>query len=138
MGISKKIDKAIKNEDYSETDKDSKPIITKEKNIALFELIINKMSTGIYTYKKGPLLSSITGVKERFYDLDLQKQCQFLQILISAFGPKTQNIDLSLLGGVKNTGVMFLPKNIDKLKECILINLSITVLYENRVDLLKL
>ena len=138
VGYIKKIDKAIKNEDYSETDKNSKPIITKEKNIALFELIINKMSTGIYTYKKGPLLSSITGVKERFYDLNLQKQCQFLQILISAFGPKTQNIDLSLLGGVKNTGVMYLPKNIDKLKECILINLSITGLYENRVDLLKL
>ena len=106
-------------------------------NAALYNLILFKLNSGIYTNKKGPLLSSITKVKESFYDLDIQEQCKFLQILVSVFDIKTQSVDLSILGGVKNTGVMFLPKHINSLKECELINLSVTGLYENRINLLK-
>ena len=133
----KKIDKAINNNDYYEHDENNNLIITKESNAALYNLILFKLNSGIYTNKKGPLLSSITKVKESFYDLDIQEQCKFLQILVSVFDIKTQSVDLSILGGVKNTGVMFLPKHINSLKECELINLSVTGLYENRINLLK-
>ena len=89
-------------------------------------------------HRKGGLLASLNDGKTGFYDLELSDQCRVLQSIISSFAPNTQTISLSLLGGAAHAGMVQLSKNIDKLEELVLVNQSITGLYENEVDLLHL
>ena len=88
--------------------------------------------------RKGSLCSCLKSKKGAFSELELHEQCQVLQNLISYFATSTQNIDLSLLGAGEHVGTMKLSKHIDKQEECMLINRSVTGLFENEVDLLSL
>ena len=134
----KKIDKALTTNDFGERDTFGNIIITTSKNISLFDELISKINKGIYLHRKGTLISTLNDLKKNFYVLDIPNQCRTIQNLISAFCSKTQTVDLSPIGGTKNSGKMTLSKRINGLTECKLINLSVTGLYENRVDLLKL
>lgn len=134
----KKLDKAVLKNDFSEKDAKSQLVINNEKNTALFNTIIRKLENGIYKKRKGGLCASVEKGKDKFCDLQLEEQCKVLQNLISAFATNTQNIDLSLLKESSHAGTMLLSKGIDKLDECILVNQSVTGLFEKEVDLLHL
>ena len=45
--------------------------------------------------------------------------------------------DLTLIGGAAISGKMLISKNITDSNECFLINQSVTGLYENRIDLIR-
>ena len=96
------------------------------------------MQVGIFTLRKGGLLSSLISGKEKFYELNLENQCKVLQNIIVSFAPSTQNISLELLGEAAHVGTIYLPKTIEKLNSLVLINQSVTGLFKNEVDLLHL
>lgn len=134
----KKLEKAIKNNDYRERASANQTVLTKKHNDELFDRLIEKLSHGIFMKRKGSLCSCLKSKKGAFSELELHEQCQVLQNLISYFATSTQNIDLSLLGAGEHVGTMKLSKHIDKQEECMLINRSVTGLFENEVDLLSL
>ena len=134
----KKMDKAIKTEDFSEVDENEKVIITAEKNMELYDILVNKLNSGIYLNRRSNLAATLSSKRDVFKSLTIPDQCKVLQNLIASWGANTQGVDLTLIGKAKTAGRMLLPKNIGNLKECELINLSATGLYEHTVDLLKL
>ena len=71
-------------------------------------------------------------------ELSLEEQCEVLQNIIASFSPSAQNIDLSLIGESAHTGTVRLSKKLNKIEECVLVNQSVTGLFEKEVDLLQL
>ena len=134
----KKIDKAVMNNDYEERDSEKLLVITKKQNEELFGNIVEKLNQGIFLNRKGGLLSCINEGKENFGSLDVSDQCKVLRNVILSFAATTQNVDLSLIGGSPHVGTVLLSKNIGKLMECVLIQKSVTGIFETETDLLKL
>ena len=134
----KKIDKAIQTNNYEEKSGVNKDILTKEENVKLFDALVQRLNKGIFTKKKGGLVKSLENGKEKFYELDLEKQCKVIQNIILSFAPNTQTVDLSMLEEASHAGKVTLSKKIGEFEECILVNQSVTGIYENEVDLLQL
>jgi len=137
MQYVKKIEKAIKNNDYCEMDNLGELFITKEKNIVFFETIINKICHGIYLNRKGKVFMNIANSKEQFDSLNISEQCNIIQKIVLLFASNTQTVDLSPIGKT-HEGKVTLSKYIESLKECVLINQSVTGLFANEVDLLHI
>ena len=134
----KKIYKALEKHYYAEKDKDGKQILTKEENLELYKEITKKLCNGIFKSRKGSLASTLEKQGYIFETLTLENQCLVLKSIIDSFSSCTKNVDLSLIDAGKNVGTIQLSINISNLKECVLINQSITGLYENEVDLLHI
>ena len=69
----------------------------------------------------------------------MESQIKVIAEILNLSNVGETKCDLSLLdnGKSKSCGVMTINKNITSYDECILINQSITGLYENRIDLLQ-
>ena len=104
----------------------------------LYDLMLDKLMKGIFKNRKGNLNKNLFEGKEIFYELSIEDQCKVLHEVIRSFQADTQNIDLHLINQGKNAGTVTLSKNIDKCKECFLINQSVTGLYRSEVDLLHI
>lgn len=134
----KKLEKAIQVKDFSKKDSEGQEILTREKNEKLFRRILEKLQNGIYLKRRGSLCSAIEHGADTFMELSLEEQCEVLQNIIASFSPSAQNIDLSLIGESAHTGTVTLSKKLNKIEECVLINQSVTGLFEKEVDLLQL
>lgn len=64
------------------------------------------------------------------------EQCRVLYEILQLSIIGNTRADLQLIGGAAISGVMLLSKNITDSKEFILINQSVTGLFEQKVDLL--
>ncbi|MBQ3437161.1 MAG: type II CRISPR RNA-guided endonuclease Cas9, partial [Fusobacterium sp.] len=119
--------------------------LSKEKNIELYNEIINKLKKSIYskkksniTYKKkgSNLCFILENEKENFMSLDIEKQNKVLIEIMKLFKSyKTANLEIFSLG--KEVGICKIHKNIIDLNDIKLINQSITGLFENEIDLKK-
>lgn len=112
-------------------------VLTKEKNEELYQELLRKHQNGIYTKRPNFVGDCLKNGWEKFESLELNQQCDVLvQIIkltsigVTAYG------DLKLIGGPKKCGEMRMFKRINGVKELILINQSVTGLFENRIDLL--
>lgn len=112
--------------------------ISEEKNIALYELLAEKHQKSIYAKRPNPVGEKLAKASEKFKQLKVSEQCEVLnQVLsLSAIGPAYA--DLSLIGGAPKSGVMRIAKNITDVKELLLVNQSVTGIFENPVDLLTI
>lgn len=134
----KKIDKAVKTQNYDEKDRNKNPILTEEKNIKFYNTIVEKLSKNIFRNKKGKLCELVFSGKEKFANLSLPKQCTSIQEILLGFAANTNPVNLSDIGGSKKAGEAKIKKNITDLKECVLIHQSVTGLVETREDLLTI
>ena len=127
----KKIEKSVENDYLSEG-------ITKEQNIDLYKTIMSKHLNGIFAKRPNAVGGKLEKAYELFMSLDIEKQCKvLLQIIkLTKIGADAYG-DLTVLKESVSTGKMYLPKKISDLGEVFLINQSVTGLYENRTDLLK-
>lgn len=133
----KKVEKAIKNNDYCERNNLGELFITEENNINFFEAILNKICCGIYLKRKGKVFTNLANSKEKFNSLGIPEQCNIIQKIVLLFAANTQTVDLSPIGKT-HEGKVTLSKYIESLNECVLINQSVTGLFENEVDLLHI
>ncbi len=110
--------------------------ITQEKNIALYELLTEKHLKSIYANRPNSVGEKLAKGLEKFKRLEVSEQCEVLnQVLkLSAIGPTCAN--LTLIGEAKKSGVMLMSKKISGMKELLLVNQSVTGIFENTVDLL--
>lgn len=133
-----KIEKAKENNDYTEIDKYGNRIITKQKNIFMINVIIEKMESNALNTKKNITTDTIKNGILRFETLELSKQASMiLDIINNIYGAK-QTVDLSSIGGSAESGKCKVSRKLDKFKEAKIITKSYTGLFERQIDLLKI
>lgn len=110
--------------------------LSKERNLELYMLLLQKHQTGIYAKRPNPMGEKLLKRNERFKQLDILEQCDVLvQLLqLSAIGIPSAN--LSLLGEAKQSGTMKMANKLNGTKEFLLVNQSVTGIFESRIDLL--
>lgn len=122
-------------ENYIEKDRQDR-MITYEKNIELYEIILRKYSTTILNKRLSKMDKKLINAKDRFCILNVKEQSQVLinVFVLSRIGDN--QTDLSKIGIGKQSGQITQNKKITGCKEFKLVNQSVTGLYENEIDLL--
>lgn len=77
--------------------------ITAEENLALYDLLCDKLTNSIFTKCPGNIGETVTAGREQFAALTLEEQITCLLSIISWFG-NVQNCNLESIGGTKKTG----------------------------------
>lgn len=111
-----------------------------ENNIRVYDMLRDKISDTIYNVMLNNQVKNLDNGKETFNKLEIGKQCEVLGQILKFFNCDRQLTDLSLICGGKNktVGNLSISKDITKYIEVKIINQSITGLFEEEVDLLKL
>ena len=105
-------------------------------NIELYEKLRKKYSEGIYSKRVVVAIEAFEKGMEKFETLSIKEQIEILLEMVNYSKDSVSKINLSKLGLSANSAYCRTSKEISKLKECKLINQSVTGLYENEIDLL--
>ena len=111
--------------------------IKEEDLIALYQSLSDKLNKGIYSYKRNNQAENIREASGKFKELSIEDKIDVISQIMLIFQGVNSGCNLKPLGLSAKTGVVFVPKKINY-QEFKLINQSITGLFENEVDLLKL
>lgn len=110
--------------------------VTIEKNIELYDILCSKHNEGIFKRKPNPMGEKLQKGRGKFEQLSCLEQGTVLLEILNLTKIGVPFADLSLIGEAKKTGVTLISKNISGAKEFMLVNQSVTGVYENRIDLL--
>lgn len=135
----KKLEKAVERRDYCNVGINEKTVLTKEKNVTLFRMLECKLNSGIYVQRKCSVKDSLVKGEALFNELTVGEQCYIINQLLEWFNTVQQlGIDLQKIGGSAHSGRLQINKKVNNLKEAILIEQSVTGLFERRIDLLTI
>lgn len=111
--------------------------LTYEDNMRLYELLVDKHSKGILAKNPKQIGSLLTDKKNKFETLPIDVQATVLYQLfcITKIGTSTQN--LKVIEGPSEAGRLRVTGNMTDKTQVLLINQSITGVYEEKIDLLK-
>lgn len=113
--------------------------ITKEENIRLYEEFCKKMKNTIYRFRPNNQGDKLMEKEEKFKQLTCEEQCKVLQEILWLLRCKPQTTaNLELIGGSANTGKIAISKVISNHESVIMKNQSVTGLFEQTLDLLKI
>lgn len=110
--------------------------ITLEKNEELYDILCGKHSEGIFRRKPNPMGEKLEKGKQMFEKLTCLEQGKVLLEILNLTRIGVTSANLALIGGNTGTGVMRISKKITGAQEFVLVNQSVTGVYENRIDLL--
>lgn len=125
---------------HLQTIKNEEDIVTTEKNIELFNLLIEKMKNNIYGVLYSNLGDKLYCSKEKFEKLDIVEQCNVIKNVLTILKNNASKGDLKSIG-IKANGAIRLNNNISEIKNVKsikLINQSVTGLFEQEIELLNL
>lgn len=106
-----------------------------EHNTALYDDLVDKHRTGIYSRRPNYVGDKLAKWRETFVNLDRESQAKALLGVLQLSMIGFAQADLSSIGGSPTTGNMKLSKEISKLNSCILVYQSPTGLFEKEIDL---
>lgn len=130
VGYTKKIDKYIEKKVIDSS-------VTKELNEELYDVLLIAHTQRIFAKRPSPIGEKLALHKEDFENLTLEKQLYVLdQIFHTMQLIPDASADLTDLNESKSTGVILYPKKVTGAEECLLINQSVTGIYEQTIDLL--
>lgn len=109
----------------------------KEDNLRLYDFFIDKFQNSIYKFRSNVKIKEIIEGRCKFENLTLENQIKLLTEILLLFTRDNNAVDLSLIDLPKNTGKTYINKKVDNVGIKI-INQSITGLYENSEDLLRI
>ena len=112
--------------------------INVEYNVELYDLLTYKHVHGIFHKRPNPMGDKLQQGREMYVNLSLIDQCNVLYQIFQLTCIANPKADLQLIGGSASSGVMLTSKNITDAKEFVLINQSVTGLYEEKIDLLTI
>lgn len=133
----RKITKAIDITNYEEIDENGNVIITHEKNTKLFNVLCEKLNNKPYINNRWNIYNVLEGKEEIFRKLDVEKQCYIINQIILWGNSAVQNINLKYINGKEHEGSLLMNKKISEYDEVVLIQQSVTGMYERKTDLLK-
>ena len=99
-----------------QTSKNEKDIVTAEKNIELFNLLIEKMKNNIYGVLYSNLGDKLYCSKEKFEKLDIVEQCNVIKNVLTILKNNASKGDLKSIG-IKANGAIRLNNNISEIKK---------------------
>lgn len=109
--------------------------VTKEKNIELYKIMIDKHKNSIFSKKPNAIGDKLQKGLEKFISLSLLEQSNVLMQILQLTQLSNMGADLSSIGAAKKTGITFISKVISDTEEFVLINQSPAGLYESEIDL---
>lgn len=131
----RKIEKAYLKNDYMECDKEGRNIVTKDKNIEIYDVLLAKYKSEIFAEQKGVLGETLRKRRREFTELSCEEQCYILLQIINCINLGCAS-DLRFLNESKNCGIIKMSKKIMNNEEVVLIHQSVTGLYRAEVNLL--
>lgn len=111
--------------------------ITEEKNIELYNVLMEKHLYTIYKLRQNPVGDKLYNKIELFKKLKKEDQLTVLYQILQLSIIGLTSADLTLIGESKKSGTMKISNNITNYHEFKLINQSVTGIYENEVSLLE-
>lgn len=123
------------NKDYISTKWDK---VTVEKNIMIYDVLVEKHRTVAYSNRPATQIKVLEVGREKFEQLSLAEQCSVLAQVVQLFTCNPNLADITLIKGSKSAGRVRFNKVISNAKSAVLYNQSITGLFEQKIDLLKL
>ena len=124
----------IKEIEKSQTEKNQVGALSAEKNDKLYLTLLDKHK-GIYSKRPNPVFKTLENGYEEFNKLNLRDQSTIIQNILKLTSMSSSSADLKKIGGSSQSGVMLTNKDITKTKELLLVNQSVTGLFENVIDL---
>ncbi len=113
--------------------------IEAEKNMDIFNTITDKMVNTVFKSKFASLGKKLRNKKEDFCVLSLYQQCCVIKQILNILHANVMIGDLTLLGEAKKCGVTSISNKLQSgYSSAKLINQSVTGLYEQEVDLMKI
>ena len=135
--VSKYIDREDKDR-ISERDIKKYYHISSKENMMMYNWMIERLEANVY--KKTCLknvLAKLNQKKENFESLSFCDQCIVLLKILNAFKCNSSSVDLSLIGGGREVGLLQYNYNLNKYNSVKIIHQSVTGLFEVKEDLLK-
>lgn len=127
-------------ERYSYRDINEYDHITADENISLFNSLIEKMTSTIFSVKFADFGNKLADKTEKFENISVEKQSFVLAEIVKILHCNAMSGDLSNIGLAKHAGICATNSKLSEIKDISsvkLINQSITGLFENEIDLLK-
>ncbi|MBQ8062851.1 MAG: type II CRISPR RNA-guided endonuclease Cas9 [Clostridia bacterium] len=109
--------------------------VNKKSNSALYALLADKHCNTIFSKRPNPVGEKLKSEQDTFDQLPLEKQANLLLQILHLSEIGITQADLREIGGAGIAGKMLLSKDISKYDEAILINQSVTGLFEREIDL---
>lgn len=113
-----------------------KNAINSEKNMELYNLLCEKHLSSIYAKRPNAVGKKLVNCKEKFLELNLDRQIYVLLQILQLSRLSNLGADLTEIGESKKTGTMKINKVISDKKQFELIHQSPAGLFEQTVDLL--
>lgn len=111
-------------------------IVKPDKNVELYQLLIEKHANTIFAKRPNPVGKKLRDGLEKFLKRTTEEQCEVINEILKLSMIGVAAADLSKIGGSANDGKMRINKKLDHAKEYKLINQSVTGVYERAIDLL--
>ena len=114
--------------------------LTKEQNIAVYNQIVLKLTTTVFSWKFGALGEKLKDKTEMFENLSVEKQCYVINEILKIVHCNVLSGDLTYLSESKKSGISTTNSKVSDIKNITsvkLINQSVTGLFENEVDFLN-
>lgn len=112
--------------------------ITREENLKLYIELCRKLKETIYKYRPNNRCEALVEAMEKFEKLSCEEQCIVLNEILWLLKCKPNTANLSLLGESARAGLIQINKIITKFDSVVIKNESVTGLYEQRINLLKI
>lgn len=122
------------NKDVTITEKDE---INAEILLQLYDTFLWKIQNTIYGIKLSAQEKTLQEKRDAFQNLSLEEKTLVLYEILHMFQCQSVSANLKAIGGPGNAGILRISNNITKCNQISLINQSLTGIYEQEIDLLK-
>lgn len=113
--------------------------LSKEQNLELYRILYDKLQNTIYRYRPNNFGKKLKGKEKEFESLSCEEQSILLDEIMNCVRCKPNTVaDLTKIGESRNSGKITLGKRITNCESVIMVNQSVTGLFEKRTDLLKI
>lgn len=139
----KKIEKYIERNMKRVNKRENLPIhekydkLSKDQNVKLFEKLLQKQEQSIYRFRPASQIQKLHEGEEVFKKLNLEEQTICLAEILKLFSCKPITVNLALIGGASKAGNMQVSKVISSFDSAYLLHQSVTGIYQQEIDLLK-
>lgn len=110
--------------------------LTERENLRLYDTFLDKLNNSPFSVPYKTPAELLSEKREEFIGLSLENQAELLYNEMHLFQCNRVNTDLSLLGGSPNSGIISTSKKLSPDDKWLMINKSVTGLFENSVNLL--
>ena len=112
--------------------------ITEEDLLHLYDTFLDKLKNSIYNRRLSAQVKTLSEKKDNFIKLDMEDKCIVLSEILHLFQCQSGSANLKPIGGPGNAGILVMNNNITGCNRISIINQSVTGIFEDEIDLLRL